>query len=209
MLTTMVLAAVMAAPSSVTPVNFVHGYKQGDTLSYEMNFESEDMGYEMSMTLDLVFGATKDGKTDVTIKITEEDSSTGEMQEMDDIELVFDRNGVPIVGELTNNAMIIVIVLMTTYLPNKQLDVGETFEFTRNNEEFEMTSKGKFAGMELVKGADYAVLESDAIVSTEDDGDVTLKIKTYYNLRNKRVERTTAEISTPDGELSLSLTMKK
>ena len=209
MLTTLVLAAAMAASSSVAPVNFVHAYKQGDKLTYAMNFVSEDMGFEMSMTLYLLFGATKDGKTDVTIKITEEDSSTGEMQEMDDIELVFDRNGVPIVGELSANGLMIVIVLMTTYLPNKQLDVGESFEFVRENEEFEMTSQGKFAGMELVKGADYAVLESDAIVSTEDDGDVTLKIKTYYNPRNKRVERTTAEISTPDGELSLSLTMKK
>ena len=210
MISTLILAAAMAAPSTAAPVNFVHGYKQGDKLTYTLTFAAEEMGMEMIVTFDLTVGATNDGKTDITLEVTEYDTGAfGQIEEEGAAELVIDVNGVPVMDDSHEGNMMMVIALMTTYLPNKRLDEGGMFEFERKNDEFQMTSKGRFSGMEEVDGTNYALLESEATVIPSDDDDATLEIKTYYNPMNKRVERTSAKIYTPDGEFSVSLKMKK
>ena len=211
MLTALVLMAAMAAPSTAAPVNFVHGYKEGDKLTYELAFGSEEIGMEMNITFDLTVGATNDGKTDITIEVTEYDTSAfGNAEEAErSVDLVLDVNGAPVMDDVEGNNMMLYIALLTTYLPNKSLDEGGTFEFKRSNDEFEMTSQGKFSGMEEVDGTNYALLESEATAIPSDDDEATLVIKTYYNPANMRVERTSAEINTPNGVFSVSLKMKK
>lgn len=212
MLTTLVLAAAMTAPA-IAPVNFVHGYKQNDKLTYVMKLGSPDEGFEMSMTFDLTIGDSKEGKTNATIKVTDVDMEGlpqgAEMPEMPEMEIVLNKNGTPVFEGTGGPGMQILMALTTTYLPNKPLDVGDEFDFKIENEEFEMTSKGKFAGMEKVDGEEYAVLQWEAQVESGDGDNFTMKTKTYYDPSSKRVERTTSEIDTRGGLLNLSLTMKK
>lgn len=209
MLTTLILAtATMAAPATIAPVNFVHGYRQGCKLTYEMAFGFVT-GLELTMTFDLAVGATNNGKTDVLLEVTDR-GAFSISEEEGAIHLVLDANGVPVMDDIEGMKMTFYFALLTTYLPDKPLDEGDTFEFRRETDAFETSSKGRFSGMEAVDGTTYAVLESEAtVIELEGDEDkVTLKIKTYYNPANKRVERTYAEVSTSDGDFSLSLKMK-
>lgn len=212
MLTTLVLAAAMTAPA-IAPVNFVHGYKPNDKLTYVMKMGSSGQGFEMSMTFDMTIGASKEGKTNAKLKVTDVEMEGlpqgAEMPEIPEMDLVLNKNGTPGFEGRANSGMQILLALTTMYLPNKPLDVGDKFDFKIEGEEFKMNSKGKFVGMEKVDGKEYAVLEWEAQVGPGDGEDVTMNTKAYYNASSKRVERTTSEIDTPGGIFDLSLTMKK
>ena len=94
MLTTLLFAtATMAAPATIAPVNFVHGYRQGCKLTYEMAFGFVT-GLELTMTFDLAVGATNNGKTDVLLEVTDR-GAFSISEEEGAIELVLDANGVP------------------------------------------------------------------------------------------------------------------
>lgn len=209
MLTTLALAAIMAAPATVAPVNFVHGYKEKDKLTYEMVFGAVEVDIEARITFDLTVGATKDGKTNITISIVEADMGAfGEMDDTDPITLNIDKNGIPFMEELQGNNLLM-IALMTTYLPDKKLDVGGAFDFKREGDRIQITGKGKFTGMEKVDGTSFAVLEYEVLGSPADSNEVTLEIKTYYNPASKRVERTSAVVESDGQVFEASLKLKK
>lgn len=212
MLTTLVLAAAMTAPATA-PVNFVHGYKPNDKLTYVLKMGSPDQGFEMSMTFDLTIGASKEGKTNATINVADVNMEGfpqgAEIPEMPEMEIVLNKNGTPDFADTGGAGMQILLALTATYLPNKPLDIGDKFEFKIENDEFDMDSKGKFTGMETVDEQEYAVLEWEAQVGANDGDSATMNTKTYYNASTKRVERTTTELDTPGGVFDLSLTLKK
>ncbi len=210
MLTTLVLAATMGAPATVAPVNFVHSYKEKDKLTYEMKLINEEMDMQADVVFDLTVGATKDDKTNVTIQFTKADmGGFGPTNDMSPIELVLDKNGFPLLNQVQPDNMPLALTLTTTYLPNKKLDVGESFEFERDNHGAPFTCKGKFAGMVDIDGTSYALLESEATIMPGDDHDATLVTKTYYNPATKRVERTSAVLTTPGIAFKMLLTLKK
>ncbi len=202
----------MTAPA-IAPVNFVHGYKPNDKLTYVLKMGFPNRGFERGMTFDLIIGASKEGKTNATIKLTNFDMEGppqgAEMPEMPDMEIVLSKNGTPVLENTDAPGMQILLALLTTYLPNKPLDVGDEFDFKIEFEEYEMTSNGKFAGMEKVDGKEYAVLEWEGQVGDGYGYSATMTTKTYYNPSTKRVERTTSAHDTPGGVFNLSLTLKK
>ena len=209
MLSALVLgAAAMVAPSTSAPIDFVHSFKRGDKFTYEMVY-GFITGLQLPMTFALTMGATKDGKTDVSLRVT--DKGAFEFSETDVVEFVIDANGMPIKNLVEENVMPFYMAMLFMYLPNKSLSVGDTFELTRKNERFETSGKGRFVGVEEVDGKKYAVLDWQVSLSFSagNEEEITLQIKSYYDSENKRVERAEAEVSSPEGNMGVSLKWKK
>ena len=130
MIATILLASAhLAAPTTATTVNFVHSYEKNQKSTYDIYIASEVEAFEAYGEFDLAIKSTLEkGTMKASFTFSKLEVDGNDMSGMfPALDFELDKHGVPQQASAEQSAFIAFMALLSTYLPDEQLDEGGKF----------------------------------------------------------------------------------
>lgn len=204
------LCALMTA-ASADKVNFVHTFTKGDSIPYELEVKGGE-SMEMSTSVNLVIGEKDSKGTNVTVvpksmkmQVSGQDIDQPEAKET---KFLIDANGMPDKIDMHESGGFLTIPLILTYLPSKELEVGESFNIDFKAGEATYKGTGKFEGVETVGEMSVAKLSVKSVLHVGEGPDGSLDFTVNYDPTAGRVLLAKGQIDMQDQKFSFTLTKK-
>lgn len=215
MIATIALLAVATASSPFDAVKFSHKLVKDETTNYLVDVSGDGDAGDMKISLDFSL-KTKDTKEDGTtafdLHVNKSVASFGgqenRIDETKDLALTLDRHGAPSVVNMNGFEAVFYIVLLTRYLPDQELNVGDKFTVDLKIGDATFKGDGSFSGTEELEGKKYSVLLTKAQFSPVGDDPGNVTAKNYFDATTGKIVRTEATIGTPGGEFKMTVKTK-
>jgi hypothetical protein len=212
MLSTLIIAAAVAQQAT----DFVQKFPKDEKTVYVVDITGSEEGNDIRLNLEYELaakGEPKDGKTEVGIKVLKSTATFGgqemPMNEVTDMVLTLDKNGVPTSVSMDGFQGVYYVVMMARYTPGKALKVGEAFTGETKMAGGTFKTEGSYTGDEELEGKKYAVLVSKGTFAPEGEDPGDINSKNFFDAGTGKVFRTEATISTPGGDFKMTVSVKK
>lgn len=212
MLATLSIIGTLLTSLPLEKVNFAHIFEPEKTISYTLNVTGNQGGQEMKIasSVDLLIGSKTEKGTNVTLspKTLTINAGGNEMDQtssLSDSKILLDANGIPDNLELNGTNTFVSVMLILTYLPNKELEVGDTYEFSFKRGSVAVKGSGKFEGTEKLNDVEMQKLKVTSTVTPESGGDGELTYTVLFDKSKGRVVEVTGRANVEGEELDISL----
>lgn len=194
MLATLALFGTLLT-TPVEKVNFAHNFAKGQSLAYDMNFTGSEGGGEIEIkaafTVD--YGDRTDKGTNVVLKpkSLKMSANGNEMDQSDglgDLNFCLNANGMPDDLKMDGPTGMLAIPFVLSYLPNKELEVGDTFDINYSTGNISYKGAGKFEGMEKIGEKTLPKLTIKATLKPGDQGEGELTYTVYFDPQSGHVD---------------------
>lgn len=216
MLSTLILTTVAAQSAVAKATTFEHLFTKDQRTTYAVDISGSEEGNDINFKVEFDLtpkSDTKEGKTDVAIKVLRASASFGgqemPMDGLADTQVTLDKFGAPTVVSMNGMEGVLYVTLLTQYLPAKSLKVGESFKADLTVTGGKYSTEGTYAGDEALDGKTYAVIKSKSTFTPDGQEEGTLGTKSFFDPVARRIVRTESTIMTPDGEFKMVITTKK
>ncbi len=202
--------------SAQDKVNLVHDQSEGRKLSYVMTFGGSQGELTMKLTtaFDLAYGAKQDGLTATTITPTSFRVKMGE-NESDQptmtgaLNLMVDAFGMPKEVSTQGPEFLMAMFLLMSYLPNKELSVGDSFSVAWKTASAEFSGEGKLIGIDQVEGKPVARLEVKSSLKAGEGEAGQLAYVVSYDSTTKAILKTDGTATVGDQKFDISVAIKQ
>ncbi len=210
------LTAAVAAPANLDATKFAYEFKKDDKRVYAIELTGDMEGQEVLMKGNVtvnILDVKKDGAkaeivgTDLVFEVDGQEMPAG-----GNFESVHNLNkyGMPEDVLFEGFEAVVYVAVITTYLPNADLDEGDKFKIKQELGGFDLFGDGKYTGHEKFKDKDYSVLEMKGEGGPpEDEEPAYIEIKSFFDKATGQVFRTESIVEIAgQGELDLTVTLK-
>lgn len=214
MITTLALASVLLPAPTVEATKFSHKFTKDEMTHYVVNLTGGEAGMDANVNFefDATPKETKDGKTTVAIHVTKQNAIFGGQEmplDLTDMDITLDKNGSPTMIEMNGFSAVLYVTFMTRFLPDKELNVGDKYEFNPKIDGGSYKGSGSFSGMEELEGKKYAVLKSSGDFAPANDQPGKIDTKHFFDPATGKIVLTEAMLGTPGGDFKMTVKLKK
>lgn len=195
-------------------VNFAHNFAKGQTLAYELKFDGHGVQGDMEIdaAFSILFGDKADKGTNVTIT-PKSIKMKGGGQDIDqpsngDTKYILDEHGMPNTVSMDGSEGIIVIPLVLSYLPNKELAVGETFDIDWKKDTTSFKGTGKYEGTDKVDEKSFPKITIKAKLNPGGQGDGDIEYAVYFDKEAGHIALLKGKVQVENQEFNFVLTKK-
>ena len=215
MIGTIALLGTLLTTTHQDKINFAHVFTAGQTVAYDFNLKGGgDQGeMEVNASLSILIGDKADKGTNVTLTPKSMKMSVNG-QEMDrgsgagDTKFTLDEHGMPDTMSMNGDSAILTLPLILTYLPNKELEVGESFDINVKNGDTTYKGTGKFEKMETGGEKPLPQLSVKAVLGTGDGHDGNLDYTVSFDQSTGRIVLIKGTAILENQEFKFTLTKK-
>ena len=205
------IGALFTAPLS-EKVNFAHTLTAGKSLNYSFEFNGEtpqgEMKVEALYTILVGDKATKGTNITFTPSSVKMNFSGQEMDQtaaIGESKYVLDEHGTPDTLTMDGMSAITTIPLLITYLPNKELEIGDTYPIDVKVGQVTFKGTGKYEGDETTEGKATSKLSVKATLGTGDGQDGSLDYTMFFDKESGTVTLLKGKASMESQEFTISL----
>lgn len=215
MIGTLALVGALLTSPTMDKVKFNHTYTAGQKETYTFDLKGDTSQGEMAFEtgFDVVFSDKSEKGTPVAVKATKLNMNMGG-QVMDrssdtpELKFVLDEFGMPDSFNMEGEQAILTLPFLITYLPNKELEVGEEFKIDWKAGDITYKGSGKFEGTETVDGKTWPKLAVKAVLHPGEDHDGELTYSVYFDKDNGKVMLVKGAANIESEEFKFTLTKK-
>jgi|GEM_PF-5320921 len=215
MIATIALLGTLLTTPHMEKVNFAHNFAQGQTALYDLKITGTGGGgdIEMNAAFTLLMGEKTTSGTNVTVKPTAMKMSMNgndvdQSDEVSEFKYVLDEHGMPETINMTGREMVIIIPLVLCYLPNKELDVGDSFDVDFEKGDATVKGTGKFEGMEKVGEKSLPKLSIKSLLHAGQGNDSELTYTSVFDPATGRIALIKGTAVVGNQEFNFELTKK-
>jgi len=209
------LGTLLTAPvQDKDKVNFAHNFTKGQTVAYELNFKGKTDGGDMEVNaaFTISFGDKVVKGTDVTVspksmKMTRDGQDAGGGG-TGDVKFVLDEHGMPDSVSMEGDSGMLVIPLVLSYLPNKELAVGDTFDINYDKNSTSFKGTGKYEGMEKVNDKSLPKISVKAKLNPGGGGEGDLDYVFFFDKDSGHIALLKGKAAVDNQEFNFVLTKK-
>lgn len=216
MLGTFLLLGTLLTTPIEDKVNFTRVFTSGQKAEFSFDLKgSGDQGEIAFETgFEILTGDKADKVTNVTLTPKKLVMNMGgqimdQSSEVAALNFKLDEFGMPDTFNMSGNTAILTLPLLITYLPNKELEVGETFNIDWKSGNVTYKGTGKFEGMETIDGKSWPKLAVKAVLHPGEDHDGELTYSVYFDKESGSVNLVKGGASVESQEFKFTLTKKK
>ena len=215
MIAALSLIGTLLVTPQIEKVKFSHIFESGKTISYELNVTGDQGGQSMviDVAVDLIIGEKSEKGMGATIspktlKISAAGNDMDQSSALSDMKTVLDENGVPQELELNGVSTFTSVMFILTYLPNKELEVGDSFDFKFTKGSVSVKGTGKFEGVEKLNEIEMQKLKISSTVTPESGGEGELTYSVLFDKAQGRVMLVTGKAVVEGQEMNILLKKK-
>ena len=208
------LTTLMTSPAQ-DKVNFTRVFTAGQKLTYNFDLKGgTDQGdMQIEAGFEVLVGDKAEKGTNVTLtpkKVSmnmngQVMDQTGDSSTM---KFILDEFGMPDTINMSGSTAVLTLPFLITYLPNKELEVGDTFTIDWKGGDVTYKGTGKFEGMETLEGKAWPKLSVKAVLHPGDDHDGELTYNVYFDKETGLVNLVKGAASVEAQEFKFTLTKK-
>ena len=195
-------------------VNFAHNFTKGQTVAYVLNFKGKGDGGDMEVNADftILFGDKADKGTSVTVspksmKMTHDGQDAGGSGS-GDMKFILDEHGMPDSVSMQGDSGMLVIPLVLSYLPNKELAIGDTFDINYDKDQTTFKGTGKFEGTEKINDKTLPKISIKAKLNPGGGGEGDLDYVIYFDKDSGHIALLKGKAAVDNQEFNFVLTKK-
>lgn len=195
-------------------VNFAHNFTKDQTVAYELNFKGGGGGSdrEMNVAFTILFGEKEAKGTSVTVspksvKMTQ-DGETRDQSGVGDMKFILDEHGMPDSISMNGDSVMLVIPLVLSYLPNKELAVGDTFDINYDQSGTTFKGTGKYDGIDKANDKSLPKLTIKAALNPGGEGEGQLEYAIFFDKESGHIALLKGKADVETQQFNFVLTKK-
>lgn len=213
MITTIAAYFITTACFSNESVAFKHTFKKDESAAYEIrvlgDFENEG---DIKIDIDIdqtTQEVTSDGAR-FLIKIKKAEMQIlGEKMPLGDLNSMsmdLNLNGTPkAINFKEMPAVMVYVALISRIMPNKDMEISQSFEISEKSEGFEYKGTGTYLEDKVIEGKTFAVLQTKGVLTPTDDDPGNLKVTLLMDKVSGKIFTSSAKVDLPNGFLDLTM----
>ncbi|MBS1715893.1 MAG: hypothetical protein JST30_16315 [Armatimonadetes bacterium] len=218
MLATLTLSTVLFAGQSADKVNFAHRYAKGETLEYtfQVKGDADNGPMEINSAFTVKVGEKAEKGTDVTVvpkmlKMSMDGNEMDQGSSLGETKYTLDAFGLPDNVSMEGASGILMIPFVISYLPNKELASGETFDVKWDKEGAFVKGSGKYDGEGKVGEKTYPKLSMKTTFKPtggNDPHEAQMTYDVYFDKESGHVSMVKGKVDVEAQHFDFTLTRK-
>lgn len=195
-------------------VNFAHNFTKGQTVAYDLNFKGNGGQGEMEINaaFSILFGDKADKGTNITLSPKSMKMKAGG-QDIDqpgagETKYILDEHGMPDTISMEGMEGIFVIPLVLSYLPNKELAVGDSFDIDWKKDTTTFKGTGKYEGTDKFNDKTFPKISIKAKLNPGGQGDGDIDYTILFDKDAGHVVMLKGKVDVDSQEFNFVLTRK-